>query len=148
MDTCINCGRENLVTEPLAFWTACIASQRTDYVSYKRMRTTTSYTDFQRHSYQVCRRCNWYKRWLPIIGATLSFFVMVVPLAMMNLAGVPSTISTPIMLVVVTAAVIGAVTAVRAWKPTRLALAERKAIDPKGKYTILTENEHKALTEN
>ena len=145
MAQCDNCGKERPAIETLAFYTACIASQQTEYVSYKRMLTTTRYTDFRHHSYQVCRRCNWNKRWLPIIGATLFFFIMVVPMAMMNKAGVSSTISTPIVFVVVTAAVIGAVAFRRAWKPTRLALAERKAVDPKGKYTILSEKEYTGL---
>jgi hypothetical protein len=146
MARCDNCGKERPETRKLLFWTARIAGQRTDYVSYKKMRITTSYTNFQHHSYQVCRRCNQNKRWLPIIGAIVSFFLLVVPMGMMNRAGVPSMISTPIMLVVVTALVIGGVTAARAWKPTKLALAERKTFDPKGKYSILSEKEYAALS--
>lgn len=148
MGTCINCGRENLATETLAFYTARIASQQTEWVSYKRQLTTTRYTDFRHHSYQVCRRCTLNKRWLPIIGSILFFFILLVPMAMMNRAGVPSTISTPIVFVVVTAAVIGAVAFRRAWKPTRLALAGRKAVDPKSKYTILSLKEYAGLTGN
>ena len=148
MGTCVNCGRENPVIETLAFYTACIASQQTEYVSYKRMLTTTRYTDFRHHSYQVCRRCTWNKRWLPIIGALLFFFILLVPMAMMNKAGVPSATSAPIVFVVVTAAVIGAISFRRAWKPTRLALAGRKAVDPKSKYTILSLKEYAGLTGN
>jgi hypothetical protein len=144
--TCVSCGRDNLTTSALAFWTANVVSRQTDYVSHNRMRTTTVYSDFKHHSYQVCRRCVLVKRWLPIIGSILLFFILVVPLGMMNKAGVSASISTPIMLVITIVIVVGVIALARSWAPTRLALVERRTVDPKGKFAILSDKEYTRLT--
>jgi hypothetical protein len=146
MGTCINCGRFNIATETLSFWTARIAGQSTEYVSYKRLRTTTSYADLRHHSYQVCRRCTLLQRWLPIAIAVSMFFIMLVPFALMNRAGLPNTVTTPFLLVVVSAAVVAIILFRRFWKPTQLAMAERKSFNNQGKYAILSEREYANLT--
>ncbi|MHB9032114.1 MAG: hypothetical protein ACYC6L_03595 [Anaerolineae bacterium] len=146
MTTCANCGQERADTVEVTLWTALETTRVTPYVGSVERQTATTYEDYREHKYAVCRRCLSRERSRPIAAAGIYAGLMLALLLVIVLTHANGAIGAIVVAAGGALAFGAALLFTRRYVLPRLALAERRAVDPRGRYKVFNVRKLKATT--
>jgi len=142
---CANCGRKQVETTTVTYWTGRETTHVIRYNGSIERQTATQYEGWRSHPYTVCARCFRRARTRMFVVPGVYLVLMLLVLLLVMLTRLPYTIE--IWMIVLGGLISFGVAMLAAgrWRLPRLALNERKREDPHGRYKVTTSRQFKIM---